>query len=123
MKIIIADDSRMVRGIVEKIVGSIGFDAVHAANGKEAMDILRTEHQAIDLVLLDWNMPVLSGMDVIKKMQGEDQFKNIPVLMVSTESETQRIQEALNAGAKGYVTKPFTPEQLIGAIQNVLSIP
>lgn len=123
MKIIIADDSRMVRGIVEKIVGSIGFDAVHAANGKDAMDMLRSEYQDIALVLLDWNMPVLNGMDVIKKMRSEDQFKNIPVLMVSTESETQRIQEALNAGAQGYVTKPFTPEQLIGAIQNVLSKP
>lgn len=123
MKIIIADDSRMVRGIVEKIVGSIGFDAVHAANGKDAMDMLRAEYQDIALMLLDWNMPVLNGMDVIRIMRDEASLRNIPVLMVSTESETKRIQEALNAGAQGYVTKPFTSEQLIEAIRNVLSKP
>ncbi len=123
MKIIIADDSRMVRGIVEKIVGSIGFDAIHAANGMDAVDILRAQSRDIALVLLDWNMPVLNGMDVIRIMRDEASLRNIPVLMVSTESETKRIQEALNAGAQGYVTKPFTSEQLIEAIRNVLSKP
>jgi two-component system, chemotaxis family, chemotaxis protein CheY len=120
MKLIIADDSRLVRGIVEKAVASIGFKAVHAANGKEALNILEADNKDINLVLLDWNMPVLNGIDVIKNMRGDDRFKKIPVLMVSTESEDGRIQEAISAGAQGYLTKPFTQDQLINAIHHVL---
>jgi two-component system chemotaxis response regulator CheY len=118
MKLIVADDSRLVRGIVDKIVTALGFEALHAANGKETLDIL--ENGGISLVLLDWNMPVLNGMDVIKKMRSDDRFKNIPVLMVSTESEEDRIQQVLTAGAQGYLPKPFTPGQLTEAIGRVL---
>lgn len=120
MKLIVADDSRLVRGIVEKAVSSIGFEAVLAANGQEALNILTADDQGIDLVLLDWNMPVLNGIDVIRTMRGNDRFERIPVLMISTESEDDRIQEAMSAGAQGYLTKPFTADQLIGAIRRVL---
>ena len=120
MKLIVADDSRLVRGIVEKIVASMGFDAVLAANGREAMDLLETG--GIRLVLLDWNMPIMNGIDVIKKMRSDERFRQIPVLMVSTESEDERIQQALAAGAQGYLPKPFTPEQLTEAIGRVLSM-
>ena len=121
MKLIVADDSRLVRGIVAKVVESIGFEAVHAANGQETLNILEADGQDIKLVLLDWNMPVLNGIDVIKKMRNDDHLKNIPVLMVSTESEDERIHEALGAGAQGYLTKPFTPDQLTEAIHHVLA--
>lgn len=120
MKLIVADDSRLVRGIVAKAVASIGFETVLATNGKEALDILETDEKDIILVLLDWNMPVMNGIDVIKNMRGNDRFKRIPVLMVSTESEGERIQEAISAGAQGYLTKPFTADQLIEAIHRVL---
>lgn len=120
MKLIVADDSRLVRGIVAKAVASIGFETVLATNGKEALDILETDEKDINLVLLDWNMPVMNGIDVIKNMRGNDRFKRIPVLMVSTESEGERIQEAISAGAQGYLTKPFTADQLIEAIHQAL---
>lgn len=121
MKLIVADDSRLVRGIVSKVVESMGYEAVPAANGKEAMNILEAGSEDISLVLLDWNMPVLNGIDVIKKMRSDHRFEKIPVLMVSTESEDDRIQEAISAGAQGYLTKPFTPEQLTEAILHVLA--
>jgi two-component system chemotaxis response regulator CheY len=121
MKLIIADDSRLVRGIIEKAVTSIGYEAVHAQNGKEALNILESDGQDINLVLLDWNMPVMNGIDVIKNMRGDDRFKKIPVLMISTESEDDRIQEVISAGAQGYLTKPFTAEQLVNAIHRVLN--
>ncbi len=120
MKAIVADDSRLIRGIIEKTTASIGFEAVQAGNGQEAMNILEANAGEINLVLLDWNMPMLSGLDVIKKMRRDDRFKKIPVLMISTESEDDRIQEALSAGAQGYLTKPFTPEKLLDAIHHVL---
>lgn len=120
MKIITADDSRLVRGIVEKAVARAGYEAVPAANGREAMDMLETYDRDIRLVLLDWNMPELNGIDVLKNMRADHRFKSIPVLMVSTESEEDKIQEAIGAGAQGYLTKPFTPDQLIGAIRQVM---
>lgn len=120
MKLIVADDSRLVRGIVEKAVASIGFEAVPAANGREALNILEAGDENINLVLLDWNMPVMNGIDVIKSMRSDDRFKKIPVLMVSTESEDERIKEAISAGAQRYLTKPFTADQLIDAIHQVL---
>ena len=121
MKLIVADDSRMVRGIVTKVIESLGYEAVPASNGREAINALEVHDQNVGLVLLDWNMPELNGIDVIKKMRTDDRFKNIPVLMVSTESEEDRIQQALNAGAQGYLTKPFTPEKLAEAIRRILT--
>lgn len=120
MKVIIADDSRLVRGIVERTVASVGFEVLQAGNGKDALNILETDYRDVEIVLLDWNMPVLNGIDVIKNMRRDDRFKKIPVLMVSTESEENRIREALDAGAQGYLTKPFTPDQLKDAIRQVL---
>jgi len=120
MKAIVADDSRLIRGIIEKTAASIGFEVVQAGNGEEAMNILEADGSEINLVLLDWNMPVLNGIDVIKKMRGDDRFKMIPVLMISTESEDDRIKEAINAGAQGYLTKPFTTDKLLDAIRHVL---
>ena len=120
MKLIAADDSRMIRGIVERTVALAGYEAILAANGKEALSALATYGREIRLVLLDWNMPELNGIDVLKNMRLDDRYKNIPVLMVSTESEEDKIKEAIGAGAQGYLTKPFTPDQLIGAIHQVM---
>ena len=123
MKLIVADDSRMVRGIVTRIVEPLGYEVVAAGNGQEALNILESGEQNINLVLLDWNMPVLNGIDVIKKMRADSRLKSIPVLMVSTESEEDRIRQAMDAGAQGYLTKPFTPEQLTNAIRRALVKP
>lgn len=121
MKVLIADDSRLVRGIVERAVVSDGFEALQAINGQDAMNILESDYRNVGIVLLDWNMPVMNGIDVIRNMRSDDRFKKIPVLMVSTESEENRIQEAVKAGAQGYLTKPFTPDQLKDAIHHVLN--
>ncbi len=121
MKLIVADDSRMVRGIVSRIVEPLGYEVAAAGNGQEVLNLLETASEPIDLVLLDWNMPVLTGIDVIRKMRADLRFKNIPVLMVSTESEETRIKQAMEAGAQGYLTKPFTPDQLKKAIDRALT--
>lgn len=120
MKLIVADDSRLIRGIIDKTVTSMGFEAIQVDNGRDALNLLNTEGKDINMVLLDWNMPFLNGIDVLKSMRGDDRFKHIPVLMISTESEDDRIKEALTVGAQGYLTKPFTSEKLIEAIHTVL---
>lgn len=123
MKVIVADDSRVMRSIIEKVVQSIGHEAIHASNGQEVLDLLDRRGPEIDLVLLDWNMPVMSGFEVLSRMQGKKNFRRIPVLMVSTESEEAKKEEALNEGARGYLSKPFTSEELVSEIQNVLQEP
>ncbi|MEN6621277.1 MAG: response regulator [Smithella sp.] len=120
MKMIVADDSRLIRGIIEKTATAIGFEVFQAANGKEALNLLETKGDAISLVLLDWNMPMMNGIDVLRNMRADDRFKKIPVLMVSTESEEDKIKEAIDAGASGYLAKPFKPDKLTNAIHQVL---
>ena len=120
MKLIVADDSRLIRGIIEKTATSIGFEVLQAANGKDALNHLEAGGKEINLVLLDWNMPMMNGIDVLKNMRADDRFKEIPVLMVSTESEDDKIKEAIDAGAHGYLTKPFNAEKLTDAIHQVL---
>jgi two-component system chemotaxis response regulator CheY len=120
MKVIVADDSRMIRNIIDKTISSIGCEAIHATNGREVLDILGTRGDEVDLILLDWNMPFLNGIDVLKSMQNNGQYTNIPVVMVSTESEEEKIAQVISAGAWGYLSKPFTPEKLINTIHLVL---
>jgi len=120
MKLLVADDSRLIRGIIDKSVTSMGFEAIQVENGKDAWNLLNTKGEDINMVLLDWNMPFLNGIDVLRNMRSDDRFNHIPVLMISTESEDDRIREALTIGAQGYLPKPFTSEKLIGAIHTVL---
>ena len=98
----------------------MGFEVFHAANGQDALNLLESGGKDINLVLLDWNMPMINGIDVLKNMRADDRFKGIPVLMVSTESEDDKIKEAIDAGAHGYLTKPFNADTLTNAIHQVL---
>ncbi len=120
MKMIVADDSRLIRGIIEKTATAIGFQVFQAANGKEALNLLETNSEDINLVLLDWNMPMMNGIDVLRNMRADNRFKEIPVLMVSTECEEDKIREAIAAGATGYLAKPFKADKLANAIHQVL---
>jgi two-component system chemotaxis response regulator CheY len=120
MKVIVADDSRVVRSIIDKTVRSIGCEAIHASNGQEVLDLLEVRGKEIEFILLDWNMPVMNGIDVLKSMQDDGHYQTIPVVMISTESEDDKIMQALNAGAQGYLAKPFTPDKLISTIHHVL---
>lgn len=120
MKIMIADDSRVMRNIIEKVIKAMGYETVHAGNGQEALDLLEKNGKEIGLILLDWNMPVLDGLEVLKSMREQGTYRDIPVLMVSTESEDEKASQAVDAGARGYLSKPFTPEALSAIIQKTL---
>ena len=116
MKVLIADDSQVMRMIIEKIVKSLGYETMHAGNGQEVLSVLEKTGGDIDLVLLDWNMPVLNGLEALTLIRKSNLFRSIPVFMVSTESEDDKIRQALNAGASGYISKPFTAEALAAVI-------
>ena len=113
MKVIIADDSQVMRRIIENAIQSMGLETLHAGNGHEVITLLEKHGSDIAVIFMDWNMPGMNGLECLKSLKGNDLFKHIPVLIISTESEEERIDTAMAAGAKGYLTKPFTSEELI----------
>jgi two-component system chemotaxis response regulator CheY len=116
MKALIVDDSMVTRNIIKKYIVSMGFDALEAGNGKLALDLLEKQAHEVGLILLDWNMPVLNGFETLKSVKEKEAYKHICVIMISTESEDDMIDEALAAGASGYLAKPFTEEEFIKKI-------
>jgi two-component system, chemotaxis family, chemotaxis protein CheY len=107
---LVVDDSRAMRMILSRTLAQSGFEVIQAANGQEALDTLNIEGPSLDLVLLDWNMPELSGIEALQQIRARDDFKNIRVVMVTTETEIEQMTRALEAGADEYVMKPFTRE-------------
>jgi two-component system chemotaxis response regulator CheY len=112
MRALIVDDSKAMRTILRKIVADCGFDeVVEAENGVQALVHLR-KVGAPDLVLVDWNMPEMTGIEFVARVRKDDTFDASMLMMVTTETEPARITEALVAGADEYVMKPFTADAL-----------
>jgi len=112
MNVLIVDDSSLTRKAIRRIVDMIGLDiekVFEAENGVEALKILNESH--IQLVLADLNMPEMGGIEMIYHMRGNEATRDIPVVIVSTESSTTVIEGLLADGAKDYLHKPFTPEE------------
>ncbi|MBI3394982.1 MAG: response regulator [Spirochaetia bacterium] len=112
MKILIVDDSQMMRGIVrqaiEDNVKNIQLDIFDAANGQEALDRMKSD--AIDLVFLDWNMPVLDGLAFVTKVRGDG--LTTPIVMITSVTDEEKILEAGKAGVNSYIEKPIRGNQL-----------
>jgi two-component system, chemotaxis family, chemotaxis protein CheY len=111
MKVLVVDDSAIMRKVIEQILEMLGHEAVPAANGVEAFDRLK-EHDDVQLILLDWNMPEMNGIEFLRAVKDRPGLAKIPVIMLTTESERRKMIEAIEAGAKHYLTKPFQPETL-----------
>lgn len=120
MKVLIVDDSLVIRSIIEKFLKPIGYEALHAANGQEALDILEKSAEEVELVILDWNMPVLNGWETLIAIKTNSACAHICIIMVSTESEEDKVAQALKAGAHGYIFKPFESEELVEQIKVTL---
>ncbi|MHC4870623.1 MAG: response regulator [Planctomycetota bacterium] len=122
MKIMTVDDSLTMRSIISKVIESLGAEAVQAEDGNVALEKISGADSDTDLVLLDWNMPELNGIDTLKRLKEQDTTKNIPVIMVTTQAERSNVVEAVRVGAEGYVTKPFDTEVLVSKVKKVLKI-
>ena len=120
MKILSVDDSTIIRKIIRSAVEVLGYDLIEAAEGMEALAVLEENYESTELILLDWNMPGMNGLEFLEKVKRDSRFKNIPVMMVTTESERENIVKAIQAGAKHYMTKPFTTEEIIKRILECL---
>jgi len=113
IKVLIVDDSAVMRKIVERALRQGGLDlgeVLEAGNGAEALIAVRKG--GLDLILSDINMPVMDGLEFLRSLAAEDLAKGVPVVMITTEGSESRVVEALSAGARGYLRKPFTPEQV-----------
>ena len=122
MRILSVDDSKATRQFIKRAIDVLGFEFLEAADGKEGLAILEKEEGHIDLILLDWRMPVMDGMKMLETLKSSDLFKDIPVTFVSTEQERQKVSEAVSKGAKNYLIKPFSQEDLIGKIMDSLGM-
>lgn len=121
MKVLVVDDSLVVRTIIEKTVQKMGYEAVQAGNGQEALDILAQQADDVELVLLDWNMPVMDGHNTVMNIKQNQAYNHLCIIMISTESEDDKIDQVLTAGANGYLAKPFSQEELTAKINSTLA--
>src|SRR3984885_8087569 len=118
-KALVVDDSKAVRMILAKTLKELGFEVREAANGREALEVIEVEKSAVKLVLADWNMPEINGLELLKRLRQNPELSSLVVVMVTTETELDQMTAALEAGANEYVMKPFTKDILVEKRQMV----
>jgi two-component system chemotaxis response regulator CheY len=115
MRALVIDDSRTVRTIIGTILRELGMEVVTAGNGREGLEQMHAP-PGVDLVLVDWNMPEMDGLEFITAVRAERAFDPVRVMMVTTETEPEQVIRALSAGANEYLMKPFTREILVAKL-------
>jgi two-component system chemotaxis response regulator CheY len=122
-KALVVDDSRTIRIILRRILAEIGYEVCEAANGREALQVMDAEKDAVSLVLADWNMPEMNGLELVSELRQRPEFSKLKRVMVTTEAELGHMTSALQAGANEYVMKPFTKEILREKLEYVGILP
>ncbi|RMJ05869.1 Chemotaxis protein CheY [Marinobacter litoralis] len=118
MKILIVDDFSTMRRIIKNLLRDLGFtNTDEADDGNTALPMLKNGHY--DFLVTDWNMPGMSGFDLLKAVRADESLKNLPVLMVTAEAKRDQIVAAAQAGVNGYVVKPFTAAVLKEKIEKI----
>lgn len=112
MNVLIIDDSRAMRKIISRIVSKLDFQITEASDGLEGLAALEADPQKYELVLVDWNMPNMNGYDFTKTVRAREKFRDLKLVMITTETEPARMVQALMAGIDEFVMKPFTQEVL-----------
>jgi len=113
LRALIVDDSSVMRKIVVRALQQGGLtlsELYEAGNGSEALEVLR--HNKVDLVLSDINMPVMDGLEFVRQLRNVENARGVPVVMITTEGSESHVKEAISSGARGYIRKPFTPDQM-----------
>lgn len=112
MRALVIDDSRAMRSILTAILSEIGFEVVQVGDAEAALALLQHDN-AFDLALVDWNLPAMSGLDFVREVQASSDVDDLRLMMVTTETELERVSQALDAGADEYIMKPFDKEMLL----------
>ncbi len=120
MKVLIVDDFATMRKIVRNVLKQIEIDNVtEAENGKHALGLLKDGE--FDLIISDWIMPEMTGIEFLRACKGDDQMKTIPFIMVTAEAQKDSVLEAIKSGVDNYIVKPFTPDKLREVIGKTLA--
>ncbi len=122
INVLIIDDSPVMRAFMKRVVSLSGVETgtiFEAGNGAAALELLYDQH--VDLILTDINMPVMNGEEFMTRLKQDDALQRIPVIVVSTDARSERLEQMLGLGASGYITKPFQPEDLRAEIQRVMA--
>ena len=112
MKALVVDDSRAMRSILGKYLRELGFEVHEAGSGLQALVDIR-KIKGLSLVLVDWNMPEMDGCELLQRVRQEEAFHDVPIMVVTTESEREQVTIALEAGANEYLMKPFDKQGLL----------
>ncbi len=121
LKFLVVDDSVTMRRIVANSLKNLGYDGiVEAVDGKDALDKLAADSE-INFVITDWNMPVVTGLELTKSLRADEKYSKLPILMVTTRGVKEDIIEALQAKVSNYIIKPFTPQVLKEKIDQILA--
>ena len=119
LTVLIVDDFLTMRRIVRKILRDLDFeDIIEAEDGSAAMSVLKGTK--VDLIISDWNMPKMTGLELLKEVRSTDNLKGIPFLMLTAEAQKENIMEAVKAKVSNYIVKPFTPEGLQEKLAKIL---
>ena len=123
MRALIVDDSSVMRKIVERALRQAGLESLvvfEAGNGSEGLDVLKA--RTVDLILSDINMPAMDGLEFLRQIRLQKLAPDIPVVMITTESSEEHVRQAIEAGAQGYIRKPFTAEQVKERVLSLLRV-
>ena len=120
IKVLVVDDFATMRRIVKGVLKQLGFnDIIEAENGSAALEELKKE--SVGLIVSDWNMPKMTGLDLLKAVKSDANLKSIPFIMVTAEGQKDNVLEAVKAGVNNYIVKPFTPETFNEKLQKVFN--
>lgn len=120
MKCLLIDDSRTMRNIQKKVLGVMpGIEFAEAGDGLEALSVISATPNGFDLMIVDWNMPNMDGITLVKKVRETD--KKTLLIMATTEAEKVRVLDAIRAGVNNYIVKPFTPEGLLEKVSQTIA--
>lgn len=122
MKVLAVDDASIMRRIIGRCVTELGGELLEAENGKQALEVLAA-NPGVNLVFLDWNMPVMTGFEALVEIKKNPATKDIPVVMATTEAGKADILRAIQSGASAYIVKPFQKDTLVTKIKEILNIP
>lgn len=119
-RILVADDSATMRMIVQAALTGAGWQVVTASDGKQALELAQAQH--VDLVVSDWNMPIMGGLDLIRGLRGQARYQDLPVLVLTTEDDGDSKAAARDLGVCGWLNKPLDPDVLVDLAAELLGV-
>ncbi|WP_457681717.1 chemotaxis response regulator CheY [Thermovibrio sp.] len=122
IKILVVDDMAAMRKILKTLLAQLGYKSVdEAEDGKQALEILKQNPDKYGLVITDWNMPNMTGIELVQAIRSDEKLKHLPILMVTAEAKKENVLMAIKAGVNNYIVKPFTAETLKEKIEKIFS--